>query len=524
MAAPAEVLGSSGGFVASVLEVAGSVVLSQMLNEWWEFFQAAGVLIFVVGCIVAFHGVVQGNWQRLHWVVLGPALLFAILGVTAPMNPQQVDSEEQLTASVKRMVGEYYPDREYRLPLLVVQYDRLVESVIGSLTGLLGDHLNKAAYLSAARDRVYGQILTARGEDQEYLELLALSLMGQCGEMLVLARDLSEPRLRFAPPGSSAAQEASNKLERLNYYRQKRQSLRPGILNYLSGAGVSATQNPNCEQIWQYSMAASLLIVERLLSIDGNLRQQYLHLSDDDWRQVAWGITDRLTVSTDDPLERVQALRMLAGFFLHNSLNSSTLSAFITQQHGRQDWMFPGQERLEESGGRILSTLRVTTARFASSVPYVEGIVTYLLLISFPFFALASLLPLRAGSIILWCGLWLWVKSWSVGYALVWLVRDLMWRLLPSAQTVLGTEDLQSLDWNDTANIFLFVVSPEPILQLNGYYAAISIMTMSVPLVSAYFFQGASQLMRVVSTGFANSDGLQRRRYRGESKREVAAQ
>jgi hypothetical protein len=215
---------------------------------------------------------------------------------------------------------------------------------------------------------------------------------------------------------------------------------------------------------------------------------------------------------------------MLAGFFLHNSLNSSTLSAFITQQHGRQDWMFPGQERLEESGGRILSTLRVTTARFASSVPYVEGIVTYLLLISFPFFALASLLPLRAGSIILWCGLWLWVKSWSVGYALVWLVRDLMWRLLPSAQTVLGTEDLQSLDWNDTANIFLFVVSPEPILQLNGYYAAISIMTMSVPLVSAYFFQGASQLMRVVSTGFANSDGLQRRRYRGESKREVAAQ
>jgi len=523
MANPSETIGAAGYFVSAVLETAGSVALSNMLVTWEGAFRVIGVALFIVSAMIALRQFLEGNSVRPLWLVLGPALLFGVLWTTVPLAPPREVKlgERTLADSVKAMIAEYSPTNKYQIPLLLHVANRVADTVVDAIAGLLGNQDNKAAYQAAVTDRVYTEILFAKGEDREFLELLVLSLMGDCSQVMLLSKELSEPRLRYAVPGSAAAIEAAGKQLKLASYRERRLNLSPSVLSYLNGAGVTARPDPTCEETWQYSAAASLKVVEKLLSLTSPIRQKYLNFTDDEWLEIIDEIEFRLGVPTDDPMVRAQGLRMLSGVFLHNSMNSSTLSAFLTMQQGRQGWMFPGQEKLDpEKGEGLTSTLRLVSTRFAASVPYVQGMLLYLLTIGFPFFVLSALVPTRANAILLWLSLWFWVKSWSIGYAIVWAIRDIFYQTLPPASLLLGDTPVAEINWNDPSSIFYFASAEEAVLQLNSYQSTIAVLVLSVPALSAYMFRGASSLLRIASNGLANSDGLQRRNYRGDDNQQ----
>lgn len=523
MSTPNDVIGASGHFVSAVLEASGEIALSNMLIGWAGFFTALGVLFFVFSAVLMLRNLIDGEPQRPLWLILGPLIALGMLKTTAPVGLQNdlTNGDSTLPELVRVMVGQYDTAGKYRIPLFISVFTRLVDSSIGALNDMLGNDDNQAAYIAAARDKVYVQLLFAKGQDRDFLTLLARSLSGDCAKLLVLARDLNEPRLRNAVPGSAAAVEAASKRASLEHYRDRRFSLSESVLSYLTAAGIQARPDPTCGEIWQYSADAAAKLVQKMLAIDGPLRQDYLMLTDEEWREIVDDIYDRLIIPTNDVMDRVHGLRMLAGIFLNNSMNSSTLSAFITQIEGHQDWMFPGQDEVKLDEGSLLQTLRVSSTRFAASVPYVQGMLLYLLLLGFPFFVIAGMIPRRAGTILLWCGLWLWVKSWSVGYAVIWVIRNILWETLPSAQLLYGAESYDQINWDDPASLLLWTTTSNTYLQLNSYQSAVAIMILAVPAITAYFFQGATQLLRIASSGFANDDGLERRRFRGREAQET---
>ena len=66
----------------------------------------------------------------------------------------------------------------------------------------------------------------------------------------------------------------------------------------------------------------------------------------------------------------------------------------------------------------------------AGGIPYAQGILLYILALSFPFFSLLLLVPGKHGGFLLWFMLWIWVKSWDVMMALVIILSDSIYAIL----------------------------------------------------------------------------------------------
>lgn len=126
---------------------------------------------------------------------------------------------------------------------------------------------------------------------------------------------------------------------------------------------------------------------------------------------------------------------------------------------------------------------------FATSIPYIQGLLLYLLSIAFPFFAVLLVMPGKAMNFLLWVSLWVWVKSWDVGFALVLVTKDMFWHMLKHRN---DTFDTGSVDWADPSSIFSVILNNDPLATQNLYFELTSFLTVSVPFLTAHFCLGAT--------------------------------
>ena len=102
------------------------------------------------------------------------------------------------------------------------------------------------------------------------------------------------------------------------------------------------------------------------------------------------------------------------------------------------------------------------------------------------------LIPGKHAGFLLWFVLWIWAKSWDIGFAVVMLLDEMLFALM-NVRHVDGTEQgpagLQ-LD-PDLALAMRSLEEVDPTFSLTTYYNIIGIALNSIPIISAYLILGS---------------------------------
>ena len=136
------------------------------------------------------------------------------------------------------------------------------------------------------------------------------------------------------------------------------------------------------------------------------------------------------------------------------------------------------------------------------SIPYMQGVTLYFLAVMFPFFAFSLLLPGKHHAFLLWMGLWLWVKTWDIGIAVVMILDELLYNLMPHGPPV--TDEIA----NDPAEAIKTILEVDPSYSVNTYFTILATLITAVPIVSGVLVKrGGGEIVHAVSQGFNNFSG-----------------
>lgn len=515
------VVGMAGQLIAAVLETAGLYGQSQVLSNFAPVFSALGSIVYIwciIGAIISF--ALFGNYRQASYLIMGPALFWWMLtttqSVTATANifgdreghtpEQQINRLEQSTSP-----GQY--QQQAQVSQFFVLYDNFVSATVQELVRFLVDTANKEDMIYVARERVLTRVARAKASEPAFIELMNISLIGECARSLYLSLELGRPPLSNAAPGSADEVERQRKLTEFNQIKSRPVDLSPDIRAYLAAIGhpLPADTFPTCEQLWASTRTACHLYAERLLQPT----PEELADTSIDWIRVYADVKALLKPDSGAPDSK--AIEVLAAFLLRNSIASTAHGKLTSQMAGHGTWH---EHQKFQTFGTVASGamagVRISIVYFAGSVPYIQGLLLYVLTCAFPFFTIFLLMPGRATSFFVWMTLWLWVKSWDVGFAFVAFMRDIFWKMMPQAGAVREADHFHELNWDDPATVFNVVHLNDPTSHLNTYYTVIGILTLAVPLVTAHLCLGASNLWNSLKGGIdANANRFQNEKANG---------
>jgi hypothetical protein len=190
--------------------------------------------------------------------------------------------------------------------------------------------------------------------------------------------------------------------------------------------------------------------------------------------------------------------RVAAHYLLRNELERGSLSSFINRFANR-GFEYSVLRGVAESDLALIERQRVRNNEWqekskmlftASLLPYYQGVALFFLSILFPFFALLLLFPGRYGAFLQWFILWLWVKSWDVGFAVVMMMDDILFTIYSKMANLERIEQTVGLN-RDMQATFAAFRELDPTMQLGTYYMLMSIAVGSVPIISSYLILGS---------------------------------
>ncbi len=142
---------------------------------------------------------------------------------------------------------------------------------------------------------------------------------------------------------------------------------------------------------------------------------------------------------------------------------------------------------------RMAEVTKYETYTLAMTLPYVQGAGLYVLATLFPFFALLVLIPGQAGSFFMWCALWVWLKSWDIGWALVMVADELLWSLMPHAAYFNNVKAEEANPYSNPITIFEAAFNGDYGYNLSSYYMLLAAMITAVPILTANAVLGSKK-------------------------------
>lgn len=121
----------------------------------------------------------------------------------------------------------------------------------------------------------------------------------------------------------------------------------------------------------------------------------------------------------------------------------------------------------------------------AMAMPQFQGVLLMLLSATYPLFALAVILPGRAGAILSWMGLWAWVRMWDIGFGVVVMIDNILYALFPRGPS------LEEGDKSNPGLVWQRIMEIDPNYASATYYNIIAACLFAVPLATAVFVKGA---------------------------------
>lgn len=524
-----ESAGMAGKAVGAAMETLGLYAQAQILNSFQDVFSSLGALIFTCSALGAIISVaVFGNYRQALYLVLGPALFWWMLGARQPVTQtlyqrggRFLPEEQTAIIDVARRsvegvgvaptnltgVGKAEVSQFFAL------YDNVISSVIKQAENLILDTVKNQDYRLAARERILSRIYSSRSNDPEYLSLIDLALGSNCQPLLALEQEISSTRF-----GAYDSAYQGHVKRRLNLLRQKQFNIPQELIPYIRSLGyqLAPQQLVTCDDIWEFTQRGAELASAKLKHeidlLPAGTEREVNQQAYDDVEKVL-----NKAAKLSPAMSGAKASQIMASLYLKNSLEQSGLSALASKISERTPWdpfryrgIFGNVQVMEAQGYKMKIIM------MAMAVPYFQGLLLYILCCAFPFFCFLLLIPSRATGFLTWASLWLWVKSWDLGFSVVDFIKDIYWYLMPQITAGRNANNMTNVDINNGLTILKDLYLHDPLSGITTYWLLGSILTLSVPMVTAQLCLGATALYSTIKGGFdgkANQLGRDVTRY-----------
>jgi hypothetical protein len=135
---------------------------------------------------------------------------------------------------------------------------------------------------------------------------------------------------------------------------------------------------------------------------------------------------------------------------------------------------------------------------YALQMPYWQGVLLYYLAVLYPFVAVLVVVPAKARGFLMMPLLWLWVKSWDIGFAIVMVMDKLMWNLLPNSDLPYSTMEFkQGISLAEALpNTMGAALAVDPTYSMHLHYNFTAMALMAVPAITgAVILKGKQSLL-----------------------------
>ncbi len=212
-------------------------------------------------------------------------------------------------------------------------------------------------------------------------------------------------------------------------------------------------------------------------------------------------------------------LNSLPQIMSHRVVDSNVASSLRLINDGRVQWW---------DKGYIYS--------IALALPYVQGILLYWLAASYPFFALALVVPGRYTGFTLWMGFWFWAKSWDFGFAVVMLIDEFLYVLFPHGPPIEDSNLVLEEDGSNLENFVLGdILNVDPMHSISLYYQLLGACMVSIPIITGILIKrGGGEILSAVNNAIDSFGGtteqsmsafygsIRSQDFRGEAQRHQA--
>jgi hypothetical protein len=530
----AEAVRSAGTLIGAILESAGYHYQSYLLDALKSPLEnEVGGLIYLLGIAVAvLFTATQGGFKMGSWLLIGPPLFFAVIQIREPIPNarwefgMQPRNQEEVDKGVNQVLPE---ESEANVSKLFSRYVQLISAVTKEIVSKISVGRSNADLWFIMKGEIFSLMHTARVDDIGFQQMLHHALNIQCGEVVKLAKkansavdrtiglgpmsDAVDQAKQYDTATKQAAEAEFNKL-----YKTKSINLSPDEARYVAtkelGAGATEAQINaraetlnnqafSCFNVWQFVIQGLNDKGKRVLEDLNNLAKdnaikpevvQNLMLQIEGVPRTDPTVYDADKAPSISSGDTELISRIIAKYYLRNEDGNPDMNSWITYFANRQEgtniklrmqrlnaWTEQRRVHMKEWSEKE----RIIHA--AASLPYYQGLALYFLGLSFPFFALLLLIPGKFGGFMLWFTIWLWVKSWDIGLAVVMLLSDMLFAILAVEHQGGKVRELD----NELGLAMSALQEMDPTFQLATFYTIISACVLAIPAVTAQLVLGS---------------------------------
>lgn len=552
-------LGSVGTVVGAVMETAGHFMQSAFIDTFESGLATSlGGLLYVTAILSALTIVaLGGNYKFGRWFLFGPILFYALVFVRVDscgvvvrhgdrvVDPEVIwdkskglanigriaDGDNALRASVSED-GNLCAESPARISAVFELWNNLTSSVINSFVKLLRLDQRGADFDFISKVDRFTSLFTENIDDPIINDIVSSIVQTSCGDAYATAQQLIVPNL--ADYQKQALDERLKKemarvvvnpqeIARVKQFIKQRATVDPdkdedGLLT--------------CQELW--GLATDVLRTHALDIFAGIADVGEIADKDQRAREVLQRLAKKFALAYNTKtgefavLQEQEAivgiinekavrlflenLRQLNPSLRKGDLNATQYRSLVGDVGGKEEMAdsirsASATEEFREKG-RFLQTMM--------SLPYVQGILLYFLAMLYPFFCVFAILPGRHETVMMWFGLWFWVKLWDFGFAVVMLIDELMYTLMPHSPFI------SDAALADPVAAFKSALSVDPTYSVYVYYNIMASCLAAVPILTAAAVKrGTGPITGVINkamSSFAGNPGGSFGSYAGSRK------
>ncbi len=512
-------MNTAGTLVGSILESAGYIYQAHILDKLGNpLTDTVGALVYLLGiAIVIFQLAILRQSKGAMWLLFGPPLFLACITARSDIGYARwsFGSHERSEEKVVEGLSSFTDTANGSASTSTVfrKYVQMIAPVIAKITDKVSGSQDKNDMWFLFKGEVFSMLGVRKIENEGLRYLIQYALMGECYKVFDAARTVTDP-LRVAQSGGAVTdaefQAAKNEFDEL--IQKTKITIRPEMAKrYIASLENKEVANEtvlySCLDIWRMTLKG-------LTSEAGVVKQELAKESEE--RELDPSVIENLIAKADgkesanilhsgNATAFIDINKIIAGYLLRNEIRSPSMGAlvgkFINRTETRSiDTQLMGGENAATEYARIGLdewSEKERLVHVALSMPYYQGLALYFLGITYPFFALLLLIPGKAMAFLNWFMLWLWVKSWDIGFAIVMKIDTLFWGVFVETKAQLAEINKEnSADYIMGQDDMFFSIAAldrlDPSFQAGTYYTMIAVCLMSVPVMSAQLVLGAS--------------------------------
>ncbi len=556
---------SSGMLIVAALESVGYHAQEQVLTQLNDMLVEVSSLIYL-GVLVSIIITVAllGQYQALAWILIGPALFLYASGVEMGGQKNRIsakggdwqfgafDGDEAVKEKVMRRT-----DSPAQVSFLFHKYNELISELYQTIINNLTSKSTDDQVMFMARQRILDDLFSMDMTNPSGKELAAY-LMAHCSTEMGYARAIAqgENDIEFTKTASfKDSQDKFCKSFKVKNKELKSRSLVEYIKSLNSPASGSSPSDKgyqdgepvSCLDIWQWlriSISKDLVasseesvakamgsyagklenvqsvyndIKKKITTPPANQKNSNLDTCEFPFDSVGKDVVDgagfgdafnglintfsglMIRKFNTDGANSTAFRSILGGDMSGVYSDESTVGEVRVSPIGKQD-VIRRQKAQEMASGKQYEAFSLLMM-----VPYFQGLLLYILALTYPFFAMLILVPGQAGNFLNWLALWAWVKSWDIGWAMVMIVDRLLWEIMPRT-TFYNTQNNGAYT---PVNLFEMHYSGDYAYSVALYWSILVILIGAVPIISAEAILGSKKA--IASAFFSGASDLSQR-------------